>query len=168
MLLFFRGELTDPFLCWLREPPMATAQSGFVPALSPDALCVGFLSWASPPNNLPRCYSPTRRRLPWLTALRWRYTLGWTELITNEQSRLLALHRLSLSLFQTQAGGRSRSLDCLRRWEVCMRGIQYCSWEKELLLSPLVLAWQYALRTFTFYVHQLQETNLDTRQHQVI
>jgi len=27
MLLFFLGELKDPFLLWLREPPMATAKS---------------------------------------------------------------------------------------------------------------------------------------------
>lgn len=30
MLLFFRGELTERLLFWLREPPMATAQSVFV------------------------------------------------------------------------------------------------------------------------------------------
>lgn len=34
MLLFFRGEPTEPFLCWLREPPMATAKSVLVAGLS--------------------------------------------------------------------------------------------------------------------------------------
>lgn len=41
MLLFFRGELTEPFLCWLREPPMATAESVFVSGLS-QMLCMSF------------------------------------------------------------------------------------------------------------------------------
>lgn len=40
MLLFFRGELTEPFLCWLREPPMATAKSVFCFPLISDALYV--------------------------------------------------------------------------------------------------------------------------------
>lgn len=47
MLLFFRGELTEPFLCWLREPPMATAESLFLRFI-PDAAYVLFTSQGSP------------------------------------------------------------------------------------------------------------------------
>ncbi len=45
MLLFFRGELMELFLCWLREPPMATDESVFVSGLS-QILCTS--SRASP------------------------------------------------------------------------------------------------------------------------
>lgn len=44
MLFFFRGELTEPFLLWLREPPMAATESVFVSVFIPDASCVLFTS----------------------------------------------------------------------------------------------------------------------------
>lgn len=49
MLLFFFGELREPFLCWLREPPMATAaESVVVSGLSQDAQYVLSSSRGSP------------------------------------------------------------------------------------------------------------------------
>lgn len=134
MLLFFPGELMDRFLFWLREPPMATAESLSVSDLSQMLLkslsplkvhlCLSSIQPGSTSEPHMPCYHLTSQPLPVLTLLLLMlYNPNGQEYKYSHIALLLPrLFTLVTRSLSTHTHQREITLSCKR----CLREEQEC------------------------------------------